>query len=248
MYSGHICDVPGILVGHATDADALTGVSAIYCPAGAVPGVSVRGGAVLFDLGLGRADVRPDALMGKLALLNAGDDRRQGLIGAGTGASVGKFALGKLPERAGLGSASLASNGVIVGALAAVNAGGDIYDPYTGALLAGAHDASGQPCPVLDALLSGAPTRKQVGRNTTIAALATNARLDKAQTNRLAAVAQDGFARALRPAHTQFDGDTLFALATGQVECDFAQLCALATEVVARAIANAGYLARERRA
>ncbi len=309
MYSGHICDVPGILVGHATDADALTGVSAIYCPAGAVPGVSVRGGApgtretdlmkpgelveavhaillcggsafgldaatgamdflgrkgvgldvdvarvpivggaVLFDLGLGRADVRPDALMGKLALLNAGDDRRQGLIGAGTGASVGKFALGKLPERAGLGSASLASNGVIVGALAAVNAGGDIYDPYTGALLAGAHDASGQPCPVLDALLSGAPTRKQVGRNTTIAALATNARLDKAQTNRLAAVAQDGFARALRPAHTQFDGDTLFALATGQVECDFAQLCALATEVVARAIANAGYLARGRRA
>ena len=167
MYSGHICDVPGILVGHASDQDALTGVSAIYCPAGAVPGVSVRGGApgtretdlmkpgelvesvhaillsggsafgldaatgamdflsrkgvglgggaarvpivggaVLFDLGLGSADVRPDALMGKLALLNVGRDRRQGLIGAGMGASVGKYAPGAQPERAGVGSAS----------------------------------------------------------------------------------------------------------------------------------------------
>ena len=135
-----------------------------------------------------------------------------------------------------------------MGALAAVNAGGDIYDPYTGEFLAGAHDAQGKPQPVLNALMGGAHARELIGRNTTIAALATNARLDKAQTNRLAAVAQDGFARALRPAHTQLDGDTLFALATGQVECDFARLCALATEVVARAIANAGYLARERRA
>lgn len=310
MYTGHICDVPGVKVGHASDMDALTGVTAIYCPEGAVPGVCVRGGApgtretdlmkpgelvesvnaimltggsafgldaatgmmdllrrrgadldvgvarvpivggaVLFDLGVGASDVRPDAQMGRLALMLAGDDRRQGLIGAGMGASVGKFAPGAIPERSGLGSASIElGGGVVIGAIAAVNAGGDIYDPYSGEFLAGGHDAQGAPRPVVDALMGGAASRGSAGGNTTIAVVATNARLDKAQTNRLAAVAQDGFARAIRPVHTQMDGDTLFALSTGTVECDFARLTVMATEVVARAIANAGYLTRERRA
>ena len=309
MYTGHICDVPGVKVGHASDMDALTGVTAIYCPEGAVPGVCVRGGApgtretdlmkpgelvesvnaimltggsafgldaatgmmdllrrrgagldvgvarvpivggaVLFDLGVGASDVRPDAQMGRLALMLAGDDRRQGLIGAGMGASVGKFAPGAIPERSGLGSASIELGGVVIGAIAAVNAGGDIYDPYSGEFLAGGHDAQGAPRPVVDALMGGAASRGSAGGNTTIAVVATNARLDKAQTNRLAAVAQDGFARAIRPVHTQMDGDTLFALSTGTVECDFARLTVMATEVVARAIANAGYLTRERRA
>lgn len=310
MYTGHICDVPGVKVGHASDMDALTGVTAIYCPEGAVPGVCVRGGApgtretdlmkpgelvesvnaimltggsafgldaatgmmdllrrrgagldvgvarvpivggaVLFDLGVGASDVRPDAQMGRLALMLAGDDRRQGLIGAGMGASVGKFAPGAIPERSGLGSASIElGGGVVIGAIAAVNAGGDIYDPYSGEFLAGGHDAQGAPRPVVDALMGGAASRGSTGGNTTIAVVATNARLDKAQTNRLAAVAQDGFARAIRPVHTQMDGDTLFALSTGTAECDFARLTVMATEVVARAIANAGYLTRERRA
>ena len=310
MYTGHICDVPGVKVGHASDMDALTGVTAIYCPEGAVPGVCVRGGApgtretdlmkpgelvesvnaimltggsafgldaatgmmdllrrrgagldvgvarvpivggaVLFYLGVGASDVRPDAQMGRLALMLAGDDRRQGLIGAGMGASVGKFAPGAIPERSGLGSASIElGGGVVIGAIAAVNAGGDIYDPYSGEFLAGGHDAQGAPRPVVDALMGGAASRGSAGGNTTIAVVATNARLDKAQTNRLAAVAQDGFARAIRPVHTQMDGDTLFALSTGTVECDFARLTVMATEVVARAIANAGYLTRERRA
>lgn len=310
MYDGHICDVPNIMVGNASDLDALTGASVIYCPSGAVPGVSVRGGApgtretdlmkpgelvecvnavmlsggsaygldaatgamdylmrrgegldvgvarvpivggaVLFDLALGRPDIRPDALMGKLALLNAGRDTRQGLIGAGVGASVGKFAQGALPERSGLGSAALElGGGVIVGAIAAVNAGGDIYDPYSGSFLAGGHAPDGRPKPVLAALMAGANARELIGGNTTIAVLATNAALDKARTNRLAAVAQDGFARSIRPVHTQLDGDTLFTLSTGRLECDFARLCALSTEVVARAIANVGYLAMERRA
>ena len=310
MYTGHICDVPGVKVGHASDMDALTGVTAIYCPEGAVPGVCVRGGApgtretdlmkpgelvesvnaimltggsafgldaatgmmdllrrrgagldvgvarvpivggaVLFDLGVGASDVRPDAQMGRLALMLAGDDRRQGLIGAGMGASVGKFAPGAIPERSGLGSASIElGGGVVIGAIAAVNAGGDIYDPYSGEFLAGGHDAQGAPRPVVDALMGGAASRGSAGGNTTIAVVATNARLDKAQTNRLAAVAQDGFARAIRPGHTQMDGDTLFALSTGTAECDFARLTVMATEVVARAIANAGYLTRERRA
>ena len=310
MYTGHICDVPGVKVGHASDQDALTGVTAIYCPEGAVPGVCVRGGApgtretdlmkpgelvesvnaimltggsafgldaatgmmdllrrrgagldvgvarvpivggaVLFDLGVGASDVRPDAQMGRLALMLAGDDRRQGLIGAGMGASVGKFAPGAIPERSGLGSASIElGGGVVIGAIAAVNAGGDIYDPYSGEFLAGGHDAQGAPRPVGDALMGGAASRGSAGGNTTIAVVATNARLDKAQTNRLAAVAQDGFARAIRPVHTQMDGDTLFALSTGTAECDFARLTVMATEVVARAIANAGYLTRERRA
>ena len=310
MYTGHICDVPGVKVGHASDMDALTGVTAIYCPEGAVPGVCVRGGApgtretdlmkpgelvesvnaimltggsafgldaatgmmdllrrrgagldvgvarvpivggaVLFDLGVGASDVRPDAQMGRLALMLAGDDRRQGLIGAGMGASVGKFAPGAIPERSGLGSASIElGGGVVIGAIAAVNAGGDIYDPYSGEFLAGGHDAQGAPRPVVDALMGGAASRGSVGGNTTIAVVATNALLDKAQTNRLAAVAQDGFARAIRPVHTQMDGDTLFALSTGTAECDFARLTVMATEVVARAIANAGYLTRERRA
>ena len=310
MYTGHICDVPGVKVGHASDMDALTGVTAIYCPEGAVPGVCVRGGApgtretdlmkpgelvesvnaimltggsafgldaatgmmdllrrrgagldvgvarvpivggaVLFDLGVGASDVRPDAQMGRLALMLAGDDRRQGLIGAGMGASVGKFAPGAIPERSGLGSASIElGGGVVIGAIAAVNAGGDIYDPYSGEFLAGGHDAQGAPRPVVDALMGGAASRGSAGGNTTIAVVATNARLDKAQTNRLAAVAQDGFARAIRPVHTQMDGDTLFALSTGTAEFDFARLTVMATEVVARAIANAGYLTRERRA
>ena len=211
--------------------------------------VPIVGGAVLFDLGVGSAEIRPDAQMGKLALMNAGKDVRQGLIGAGMGASVGKFVPGAIPERSGLGSASIdLGGGVIVGAIAAVNAGGDIYDPYNGEFLAGGHDADGTPKPVLHALLGGAGARGFAGSNTTIAVVATSAKLDKAQTNRMAAVAQDGFARAIRPVHTQMDGDTLFALSTGDKECDFMRLSVLATEAVARAIANAGYLARERRA
>ena len=310
MYSGSICDVKGLLVGHAQNEEARTGCTVLFAEDGFVAGVDVRGaapgtretdllkpenmmprinaivltggsaygldacsgvmhaleernigydvriakvpivcGAVLFDLGVGASDVRPDAQMGRLALMLAGDDRRQGLIGAGMGASVGKFAPGAIPERSGLGSASIElGGGVVIGAIAAVNAGGDIYDPYSGEFLAGGHDAQGAPRPVVDALMGGAASRGSAGGNTTIAVVATNARLDKAQTNRLAAVAQDGFARAIRPVHTQMDGDTLFALSTGTVECDFARLTVMATEVVARAIANAGYLTRERRA
>ena len=208
--------------------------------------------AVLYDLGVGDGSVRPDAAMGRTACMSAQKQMLQGRHGAGCGATVGKLVPGAVPQDSGIGSASITlQEGVTVGAIVAVNAVGDVFEPRSGELIGCAHMPDGTAIPAEGLLWGHAPAPQQIripapGSNTTIGVVAVDCRLDKAQANRLADVAHDGLARTIRPVHTQMDGDTLFALATGQVdrEVNFVKLCAAAAEVTARAIANALEAAR----
>ena len=162
--------------------------------------------AAIFDLGFGSASIRPDAEAGYQACKNAtAEPVMQGNIGAGTGATVGKMAGPSFMMKGGLGSAStLLSDGTLVGALVVVNALGDIIDPQTQKVVAGARNPAGH------GFLAANPFG-----NTTIAVVATNASLTKGQTNKIAQMAHDGIAQTIRPAHTMFDGDTIFGLAMG---------------------------------
>ncbi|MBI5276702.1 MAG: P1 family peptidase [Burkholderiales bacterium] len=197
--------------------------------------------AVLFDLYLGDTSVRPDAQAGYAACEAAGRKApAEGNAGAGSGAIVGKiFGIGRA-MKGGIGSASVTVNGVTVGALVACNALGDVIDPDTGAIIAGARGDDGVS--FLDSrrsLLSGMAHEKLVaGSNTTIGVVATDAVLSKPQASRLATAGHDGFARAINPAHTMLDGDTLFAMATGASgkALDMMTLCAMAAEAVAQAV------------
>ncbi|MBQ9196302.1 MAG: P1 family peptidase [Clostridia bacterium] len=203
--------------------------------------------AVLYDLNVGDGAVRPDAAMGYSACVSAGKGMAQGRVGAGTGATVGKLVVGGQPQSGGVGSASVTlPEGVTVGAVAAVNAVGDVYHPVTGECIACARMEDGTRVPA-EGLLMGQAAAQQMlhipapGSNTTLGVVAVDCKLTKEQCQRLADVAHDGYARAIRPVHTQMDGDTVFSLATGRVSSDvnFIKLCAAASEVMARAIANA---------
>lgn len=194
--------------------------------------------AVLFDLAVGRADRRPDRAMGRLACERAsGGAPRQGTVGAGAGATVGKVLGMERAMAGGVGTASVRAGDATVAALVAVNAVGNVVDYATGETLAGARMGDGFADPVA-ALLGGAGGAP-AGVNTTIGVVATDGVLTKAQAGRLAAVAHDGLALSIRPVHTAMDGDTLFALATWRVACDFNAVCVAAVEAVARAVANA---------
>jgi L-aminopeptidase/D-esterase-like protein len=203
--------------------------------------------AVLFDLPLGDHRIRPDAAAGHAACQAASrQPPAEGNVGAGAGAVVGKIFGLQRGMKGGIGSASVTVDGVTVGAIVACNALGDVLDPETGAILAGARSADGAH--LLDArraLLRGeAPHSVLAGGNTTIGVIATDAVITKAQASRLASVGHDGLARAINPAHTVFDGDTLFALATGEsgrspgmitLAAMAAEACALATVRAVRA-------------
>ncbi|MCC6187687.1 MAG: P1 family peptidase [Anaerolineales bacterium] len=306
-----ITDVPGILVGHADDTQALTGCTVVLCPQGAVGGVDQRGGApgtrqvdalrpvhlvqkahavmlaggsafgldaasgamrwleehgfgfemrmarvpivpsaILFDLGIGRADVRPDAAMGYRACLAASDARPpEGNAGAGMGCTVGKALGPQYGMKGGLGTASVElGQGVVVGAVAAVNAFGDILDEQ-GAILAGCRQPA-DPARFADALAvmrtwaaasSGQPGQampNSAGSHTVVGVVATNAGLTKEEANKVAQMSHDGLARVIRPAHTMFDGDTIFALSAGDLALDVNVIGAFAAEVMAQAILN----------
>ncbi|MBP3645613.1 MAG: P1 family peptidase [Clostridia bacterium] len=197
--------------------------------------------AVVFDLMVGDAHVRPDAKMGREACENASKEVRQGMCGAGTGATVGKMIPGAIPQQGGVGTASIRlASGVTVGAIAVVNACGDVYDIRSGEPIGCGRLPDGTPV-LCDMMITAALPDMQAGKNTTIAVVATDAKLSKAEAQRMATCAHDGYARAIRPVHTQMDGDTIFALATGQAEhaAHPVQLCAAAAEVMARAINNA---------
>jgi L-aminopeptidase/D-esterase-like protein len=220
--------------------------------AGVVPIVPA---AVLYDLGFGGdAKIRPNADCGYRAAAAASDGAvREGNVGAGAGATVGK--MGGLferpgnpggrrtPMKGGLGSAAIAlPNGLIVGALAAVNAVGDIIDPWSGQVVAGARNPDGTLADVRKLLAAGAlAPQARPGENTTIGLVATNARLSKEQASRVALMADDGLARAINPSHTAGDGDTVFALATGRWagEANVTLIGALAAEAMSEAIVRA---------
>jgi L-aminopeptidase/D-esterase-like protein len=197
--------------------------------------------AILFDLGIGRHNRWPDAQAGYRAASQARRRTPEGNVGAGTGATVG-HALG--PERAmkgGLGTASECGHGgLIAGALAAVNASGDVVDPTTGRIVAGARRPDGTFADTVEVLREGKLWRPEAaGENTVLVVVATNAALTKEQANRLATVCHDGLARAVRPSHTPGDGDVVFTLATGEVAVDlsgYRTVEALATRAVERAI------------
>jgi L-aminopeptidase/D-esterase-like protein len=319
MRTDTLVDVPGLLVGHADDPQALTGCTVVICPDGAVGGVDQRGGApgtretdplrpmhlvqqvnavllsggsafgldaatgvvryleergrgfdvrvarvpivpaaILFDLGIGRPDVRPDAAMGYAACRSASrKPPRQGNAGAGMGATVGKIFGLAGAVKSGIGSASIdLGRGAILGALVAVNAFGDVLDRGTGEILAGARPTRIGPLRLggrrrfADTLnvmrgLAGrtvlrfARPPQRAGRHTVIGVVATNAALTKEEANQVAMMAHDGIARCVRPAHTMLDGDTLFALSTGRRRVDVNVLGAFAAEMVAESIGRA---------
>ena len=209
--------------------------------------------AILFDLGIGRADVRPGAEMGYQACLNASaDPPAEGNVGSGAGATVGKILGMGQAMKGGIGTAGMEiGSGVIVGAIAAVNAFGDVVDPANGRIIAGARAVHAGPVQigsegyfadtmqVIKPLVERTILRAATRGNTVIGVVATNARFDKEQINKVAQMAQDGIARAIRPAHTMLDGDTIFALATGERSADVNIVGAYAAEVFAEAIVRA---------
>ena len=202
--------------------------------------------AILMDLGFGGdAAIRPTADCGYKAVDAASATAvQEGNVGAGAGATVGK--MGGRPMKGGLGSAAFRlPNGLVVAAIVATNAVGDVVDPETGRIVAGTRTEDGKSLADVRKLLrSGAIGRRpqpRAGENTTIGLVATNARLTKTEINRVALMADDGFARAINPSHTVGDGDTVFSLATGRWEgqANVTLIGALAAEAMAEAIVRA---------
>jgi L-aminopeptidase/D-esterase-like protein len=279
-----ITAVPGILVGHSTNPDALTGCTVVLCPVGTVGSGDVRGGApgtretdllrpgmlveevhavlltggsafglaaaegvmrfleergigvdtgparvpivpaaVLFDLDVGDPAVRPGPQEGLTACLAAGPEVAEGNVGAGTGATVAKLRGWAGAVKGGLGTAAVVEGDLVVGALAAVNALGEIVSE-DGSVLAGSRlpEEAGQQPPG--------------GTNTTLVVVATTARLSRERAHLLAQASHEGIAAAVRPSHTRYDGDTVFTLATGSVEADQRRVEDLAIGVVAESI------------
>ena len=203
--------------------------------------------AILFDLWVGDASIRPDAASGYAACEAASTQPvAEGNVGAGSGATVGKlFGIGRA-MRGGIGTASVTVGGITVGALVAVNAIGDVIDPSTGRVVAGARTPDGAALfGTMQALLRGElPAPLQPGMATTLGVVATDAVLTKAQANKMAQMAHDGLARSINPVHTMSDGDTLFALATGRSghsgpSASLTLIGALGAEVVAAAVLRA---------
>ncbi len=298
----NITDVPGVLVGHASDYEGLTGCTVVLCPEGAVGGVEVRGyapgtretdllrpgcrvervhgvvltggsafgldaacgvvrflaeqgcgydtgwarvpivpAAVIFDLHVGRREARPTAEMGYEACRAAQrGEVAEGCVGAGTGATVGNLFGPACATKGGLGTWSLREGDLVVGCLAVVNALGDVVHPVTGRIIAGLR-APGKSVflGTRDLIGRGEVGRAFPGTNTVLGVVATNACLPKDQVNRVAALACAGLARTISPAHTSYDGDVVFALATGQVVASADQVGVLAAECLARAVVRA---------
>lgn len=204
--------------------------------------------AILFDLGIGRADVRPDAAAGYAACEAATPGPiSQGNLGAGTGATAGKLLGFKQATKSGLGTASrVIADGVVVAALVAVNPFGDLYDPARQQIIAGSRQPDGRFADSLKIMESRAVQRIadiSAGTNTTIAVVATNAKLSKTGATKMAQMAHNALGRTIRPAHTHFDGDTIFALSYGDRVADINLVGALATEVLAEAIIAAAMAA-----
>lgn len=209
--------------------------------------------AILYDLGIGHADVRPDSAMGyRAATVASSAAPVEGNAGAGMGASVGKMFGASLAMKAGVGTASMdVGAGVTVGALVAVNAWGDVIDPRTNEIIAGLRSGNVGPLRVgkKDYFANTLSMMKSpIGRsvlnlasraNTIIGVIATNAKLTKAQATKVAQMAQDGIARTIRPAHTMLDGDVIFALATGAKSAEVTTVGAFAAETMAEAILHA---------
>lgn len=199
--------------------------------------------AILLDLGVGDARIRPDAGCGYQAASAASDAPvAEGNVGAGAGATVGKLLGRERGMKGGLGTAAVRlPGGLVVAAMVAVNALGDVVDPGTGQIVAGARGADGSFADARRLLREGRRGAAAPGGQTTLGVVATNATLTKTQATKVAQMAHDGFARAIVPSHTPADGDTIFSLATGTHagEADVLLIGALAADVTAEAIVRA---------
>ncbi len=213
---------------------------------GVVPIVS---GACLFDLSVGDAKVRPTSVDGIEATMEALDNPdvplTRGNVGAGTGASVGKIAGPERSMKSGLGEDVQCSGDLVCGAVAAVNAVGDILDPETHEPIAGVLDEAGRLAATSAELLCSAQASMPLSRqNTTISCVVTNAKLTKAEATKVAQMCSDAYAHAISPTHTTNDGDAIFVMATGEVDSMVDAVGALATCALERAIADAARSAR----
>ncbi len=205
--------------------------------------------AILFDLAVGDPKVRPDAAAGYTACNAATPERPgEGNVGAGAGATVGKLFGFDRAMKSGIGTASVTLDGLVVGAVVAVNAIGDVIDPATGRVVAGARSKDGKKTiNAVQTVLGGeVPAILAAGTATTIGVVATNAELTKAQAQKVAQMAHDGIARAIAPSHTMFDGDTIFTMATGSAKKtgNPTLLGLMAAEVVVASILRAVNAAR----
>ena len=302
-----LTDIPGLLVGHVSDLDALTGCTVVLCERGAVGGVDVRGSAtgteefglfdpmhvterinalvfaggsafgleaasgvrrylehkgigvstpagpvplvpaaILYDLSIGRKHVRPTREMGEIAASYASSKPvQEGAVGAGTGATVGKLFGIERAMKSGVGSFTVTlPGGVLVSSLAAVNAFGDVIEPGTGKIVAGARVSAGSPdfANSARAMQNGA-TGDFVHQNTTLVLVATNAKLSKAGAGKLAQFGSLGVARTISPVWTMFDGDVVVGLSAGDRTADLNALGVAAAEAVSQAILRAVRLA-----
>jgi L-aminopeptidase/D-esterase-like protein len=304
-----LTDIPGILVGHASDYDGLTGCTVILCEAGAIAGGDIRGSAtgteewdvlspmhvtdrvhavtlagrsafgleaasgvrrflehkgigfvyggvhipivpcaILFDFAIGNPNIRPTREMGEAAAANANDKAVvEGAVGAGTGATVGKMFGIKQAMKSGIGSYTIemegAFAGVKVSALAAVNAFGDVRDPATGKIVAGARKAVNSMEFADTARLMKSTDPASSRSNTTLVVVATNASLTKVEANKLAQLASLGMARSIDPVNTTYDGDLVIALSLGQMKAPVNSLGVAAAEAVSQSILRAVQLA-----
>ena len=204
--------------------------------------VPIVSGAAIFDLPIGdNPHIRPDADCGYQAASRATAGHvSEGSVGAGAGATIGKFGGPGHAMKGGAGTSALVmSDGLIVGTFVVVNAAGSVVDPRTGKVVAGVRGSDGKSLEDPFALVRRGTAPTGTGENTTLGVVATNARLSKAQAQRVAAMAHDGFARAIVPSHTLADGDTIFVLATGELDADVSRVGVLSAEAMTDAILRA---------
>ena len=203
--------------------------------------VPIVASAVIFDLNIGDYRIRPDLKMGYDAAKSASsEESRQGNVGCGLGATVGKILGPDHAMKSGLGSATVKAGELIVSAIVSVNSFGDIYDYRTGRQIAGVYDYEKNE--MLNTYTIMKKESKSLGfplRNTTIGVIATNAILSKAEANKTAAMAHNGFARSINPVHTMLDGDTIFTIAANEINADLNLISTMAGEAMSRAITNA---------
>ena len=201
--------------------------------------VPIVAGAVLFDLQVGDYRVRPDVAMGYKACKRANDkELKLGNYGAGCGATIGKLLGPKNCMKGGIGSHSIKlDNGLVVSAIVAVNAFGDVFE--NGKLIAGTIDDNKRLINTYESMKKGFGIKDFSMKNTTIGIVVTNANINKNECTKVSQVAHNGYARAINPVHTLFDGDTIFTMATGEIKADMNLICTLASEVMEKSIVNA---------
>jgi len=211
--------------------------------------VPIVSGACLFDLVCGKADVRPDAAMGAQAVANAFEGKdmplERGNVGAGTGCTVGKVAGPQRAMKAGLGECVKSAGNLVCGAVAAVNAVGNVVDPITQEPIAGVLSSDGTKVITFEEAMAEATAAMPLRTNTTISCVVTNARLTKAQATKVAQMSADAYAHAIRPTHTTNDGDTIFVMATGEVDAEVDIVGMLATSALEGALADGARMAKD---